>query len=164
MLDAYTSTMCQKSWGRNSYAQALMEVSSLASLKESLVVAIPFPNGMRHYLETVEVGYEWQPPGVSHVKRKNGKGKQDGKAKKKRLWIWITPPHMKTSCLNVAAKVSLEDVLDDDDEDVEEVYIKDNGRHAKQIKGQALLLIRFKMFSIALWNIRGMNQTPKQKE
>ncbi|GJW68600.1 RNA-directed DNA polymerase, eukaryota, reverse transcriptase zinc-binding domain protein [Tanacetum coccineum] len=46
-----------------------------------------------------------------------------------------TPPHVKTSCLNVAAKDSLEDVLDDDDEEVEEVYIEDNGRHAKQNKG-----------------------------
>ncbi|GJW89624.1 zinc knuckle CX2CX4HX4C containing protein, partial [Tanacetum coccineum] len=62
MLDAYTSTMCQKSWGRNSYAQALVEVSSLAALKESLVVAIPFPNGTGHSLETMEVEYEWQPP------------------------------------------------------------------------------------------------------
>ncbi|GJX36125.1 RNA-directed DNA polymerase, eukaryota, reverse transcriptase zinc-binding domain protein [Tanacetum coccineum] len=113
MLDAYTSTMCQKSWGRNSYARALVEVSSLAALKESLAVAIPFLNGMGHSLETMEVEYEWQPPrcesckifdhrdaecpknvkvvdstppvededGFTQVKRKNGKGKQDGKAK-----------------------------------------------------------------------------------
>ncbi|GKB13013.1 RNA-directed DNA polymerase, eukaryota [Tanacetum coccineum] len=47
---------------------------------------------------------------------------------------WI-PPHVKTSCLNMAAKDSLEDVLDDDDEEVEEVYIEDNGRHVNQNKG-----------------------------
>nr|GEX54430.1 Werner syndrome-like exonuclease [Tanacetum cinerariifolium] len=41
MLDAYTSTRY---------------------LKESLVVAIPYPNGKGHSLETVEVEYEWQPP------------------------------------------------------------------------------------------------------
>ncbi|GJY42406.1 hypothetical protein Tco_0429676 [Tanacetum coccineum] len=62
MLDAYTSTMCQKSWGRNDYARALIEVSSLIALKESIVVAIPFPNGSGHSLETVEVEYEWEPP------------------------------------------------------------------------------------------------------
>ncbi|GKF93763.1 hypothetical protein Tco_0283463, partial [Tanacetum coccineum] len=47
----------------------------------------------------------------------------------------MTPPHVKTSCLNVATKDSLEDMLDDDDEEVEEVYIEDNGCHAKQNKG-----------------------------
>ncbi|GKB66160.1 zinc knuckle CX2CX4HX4C containing protein, partial [Tanacetum coccineum] len=62
MLDAYTSTMCQKSWGRNSYARVLVEVSSLNTLKESLVVAIPYLNGKGHSLETVDVEYEWKPP------------------------------------------------------------------------------------------------------
>ncbi|GKF52424.1 zinc knuckle CX2CX4HX4C containing protein, partial [Tanacetum coccineum] len=28
---------------------------------DSLVVAIPFPNGTGHSLETVEIEYEWQP-------------------------------------------------------------------------------------------------------
>ncbi|GJX41002.1 zinc knuckle CX2CX4HX4C containing protein [Tanacetum coccineum] len=111
MLDGYTSNMCQKSWGRNTYARALIEVSSLTPLQESLVVAIPFPNGSGHSLETVEVEYEWQPPrcdsckifehndvdcpkrvkmvdtpateddGFLKVTRKHGKGKQDGKSK-----------------------------------------------------------------------------------
>ncbi|GJZ97902.1 cation/H(+) antiporter 24-like protein [Tanacetum coccineum] len=62
MLDAYTSTMCQKSWGRNTYPRALVEVSLLTALKESLVVAIPYPNGSGHSLETMEVEYEWHPP------------------------------------------------------------------------------------------------------
>ncbi|GJV93642.1 zinc knuckle CX2CX4HX4C containing protein [Tanacetum coccineum] len=60
MLDAYTSTMCQKSWGRNTYARALVKVSLLMALKESLIVVIPFPNGTGHSLETVDVEYEWQ--------------------------------------------------------------------------------------------------------
>ncbi|GKC43215.1 reverse transcriptase domain-containing protein [Tanacetum coccineum] len=54
--------MCQKSWGRNSYARVLVEVSSLNTLKESLVVAIPYLNGKGHSLETVDVEYEWKPP------------------------------------------------------------------------------------------------------
>nr|GEY75933.1 hypothetical protein [Tanacetum cinerariifolium] len=140
------STMCQKSRGGNSYARALVKVSLLAALKESLVVAIPFPNGTGHSLEMVEVEYEWKPPGVIRVKQKNGKGKHDRKAKqvagihltkpkpKTRFWMRMTPPHVKTSYLNVAAKDSLEYLLDDDDEEVEEVYIEDNGRHAKQNK------------------------------
>nr|GEZ20190.1 hypothetical protein [Tanacetum cinerariifolium] len=62
MLDSYTSTMCQQSWGENTYARALMEVSSLTTLKESLVVAIPLPNKEGHTLVNVDVEYEWQPP------------------------------------------------------------------------------------------------------
>ncbi|GKD79561.1 zinc knuckle CX2CX4HX4C containing protein [Tanacetum coccineum] len=62
MLDAYTSTMCQKSWGRNSYARVLVEVSSLNTLKESMVVVIPYLNGKGHSLEPVDVEYEWKPP------------------------------------------------------------------------------------------------------
>lgn len=40
MLDSYTSTMCLKSWGRNSYSRALVKVSSKEALLDSLVVAI----------------------------------------------------------------------------------------------------------------------------
>ncbi|GJW22667.1 hypothetical protein Tco_0033289 [Tanacetum coccineum] len=62
MLDSYTSNMCLKSWGRNTYVRALIEVSSEKELIDSLVVAIPFPNGTGHTLETIEVEYEWEPP------------------------------------------------------------------------------------------------------
>nr|GEU59754.1 hypothetical protein [Tanacetum cinerariifolium] len=62
MLDAYNSKMCQKSWGKNSYARALVEVSSLNPLQDSLVVAIPFPDGSGHLLESIEVEYKWTPP------------------------------------------------------------------------------------------------------
>lgn len=62
MLVSYTSTMCVKSWGRNSYARALVEVSSINKLMDHVVVAIPFPNGLGHSLERIEIEYEWQPP------------------------------------------------------------------------------------------------------
>ncbi|GJV30013.1 hypothetical protein Tco_1386461 [Tanacetum coccineum] len=62
MLDAYTSTICQKSWGRNLYARVLIEVSSLVPLIESVVVVVPFLDGFGHSFETMEVEYEWQPP------------------------------------------------------------------------------------------------------
>nr|GEY05135.1 hypothetical protein [Tanacetum cinerariifolium] len=62
MLDSYTSTICQKSWGKNSYARVLTEVSSLSPLLESVVVAVPFLDGSGHSFETVKVEYEWQPP------------------------------------------------------------------------------------------------------
>nr|GFA46476.1 hypothetical protein [Tanacetum cinerariifolium] len=62
MLDAYTSSMCQISWGKNDYARALIEVSSLNPMKDSVMVAIPFPDGLGHSLKTVKIEYEWTPP------------------------------------------------------------------------------------------------------
>nr|GEU70550.1 hypothetical protein [Tanacetum cinerariifolium] len=61
MLDAHMSTVCQKSWGRNTYARSLIEVSTLTTLKESIVVAVPYLDESGHSLETVDVEYEWQP-------------------------------------------------------------------------------------------------------
>nr|GEX80229.1 hypothetical protein [Tanacetum cinerariifolium] len=88
MLDAYTSTMCQKSWGRNTYARALVEVSSETDQKDSLVVAILFPNRKGHSLETKFKVVETKSPanvdennGFTQVTRKRGKGKQEGKGK-----------------------------------------------------------------------------------
>ncbi|GJY65949.1 hypothetical protein Tco_0468187 [Tanacetum coccineum] len=65
MLDSYTSIMCLKSWGRNTYARALVEVSADKELMDSLVVAIPFPNGKGNCLEKIEIKYEWEPPRCS---------------------------------------------------------------------------------------------------
>ncbi|GJT91776.1 zinc knuckle CX2CX4HX4C containing protein [Tanacetum coccineum] len=55
MLDAYTSNMCVMSWGRNTYARALIEVLFKKALVESLVVVIPYPNGLGHSMETIKV-------------------------------------------------------------------------------------------------------------
>nr|GEV15528.1 hypothetical protein [Tanacetum cinerariifolium] len=60
MLDDHTSTVCQKSWGRNTYARALIKVSAL--IKESIMVAVPYLDESGHSLETVDVEYEWQLP------------------------------------------------------------------------------------------------------
>ncbi|GJX13354.1 zinc knuckle CX2CX4HX4C containing protein [Tanacetum coccineum] len=62
MLDTYTSNMCLHSWGRSSYARALIEISALTELKESLVVAIPLANKEGHSLATIDIEYEWTPP------------------------------------------------------------------------------------------------------
>ncbi|GKD04989.1 hypothetical protein Tco_1179963, partial [Tanacetum coccineum] len=61
MFDACTSTMCLKSWGRNTYACVLIEVSSKKAIVDSLVVAIPFQNRSEHSMETIDIEYEWQP-------------------------------------------------------------------------------------------------------
>ena len=62
MLDSYTSSMCVKSWGQNSYARTLVEVSSLNTLMDHVVVAIPYSNGSGHSLVRIEIEYEWKPP------------------------------------------------------------------------------------------------------
>ncbi|GJV72404.1 zinc knuckle CX2CX4HX4C containing protein [Tanacetum coccineum] len=62
MIDAYTSEMCVNPWGRSTYARALIEVSAAKALMDSLVVAIPLPNGKGHTLETIDIEYEWKPP------------------------------------------------------------------------------------------------------
>ncbi|XP_022040487.1 uncharacterized protein LOC110943037 [Helianthus annuus] len=41
MLDSYTATMCAESWGRSSYARALIEIQAGAELKRSVTIAIP---------------------------------------------------------------------------------------------------------------------------
>nr|GEW38441.1 hypothetical protein [Tanacetum cinerariifolium] len=68
MLDAYTSSMCLKSWGCATYARALVEVSCKKDLLDSLVKAIPFQNRLGHSMETTDIEYEWQPPHCVHVK------------------------------------------------------------------------------------------------
>nr|GEZ00877.1 hypothetical protein [Tanacetum cinerariifolium] len=62
MLDSYTCNMCVSSWGRSSYARALIEVSTEKALMESIVIAIPLGKDKGHSLATVEIEYEWKPP------------------------------------------------------------------------------------------------------
>ncbi|KAJ0955350.1 hypothetical protein HanPSC8_Chr01g0001871 [Helianthus annuus] len=41
MLDSYTATMCMESWGRSSFARALIDVHASNDLKTSITMAIP---------------------------------------------------------------------------------------------------------------------------
>ncbi|GKE10366.1 hypothetical protein Tco_1413917, partial [Tanacetum coccineum] len=68
MLDACTSDMWLNPWGRNSYACVLVELSSECDILENIVVAIHLPKGKGHYLETLDVEYEWWPPHCSACK------------------------------------------------------------------------------------------------
>ncbi|GJV05006.1 reverse transcriptase domain-containing protein [Tanacetum coccineum] len=62
MLDAFTSSMCVESWGRISFARALVEVNADAELKQEVVMAIPEEDGNGYIRETIRVEYEWKPP------------------------------------------------------------------------------------------------------
>ncbi|GJZ03931.1 putative reverse transcriptase domain, reverse transcriptase zinc-binding domain protein [Tanacetum coccineum] len=62
MLDAFTSSMCVDSWGRISFARALIEISSDSILKKEVIMAIPEEEGDDHIKEVIRVEYEWKPP------------------------------------------------------------------------------------------------------
>nr|GEV35360.1 hypothetical protein [Tanacetum cinerariifolium] len=55
MLDSYTSDMCIQSWGRSSYARALIEIRADVELKDNIVVAMPKLVGDGFYTCNVRV-------------------------------------------------------------------------------------------------------------
>nr|GEW50107.1 hypothetical protein [Tanacetum cinerariifolium] len=62
MLDSYTSTMCNESWGRSSFARCLIEVNLEADLVDVVTIGIPslYEDGFTK--ETIHADYEWRPP------------------------------------------------------------------------------------------------------
>ncbi|GJS21858.1 retrotransposon protein, putative, ty1-copia subclass [Tanacetum coccineum] len=62
MLDSYTSDMCIKSYGRSSYARAMIEVRADVELKDTIVVAMPKLTREVFYMCNVCVEYDWKPP------------------------------------------------------------------------------------------------------
>ncbi|GJV61155.1 zinc knuckle CX2CX4HX4C containing protein [Tanacetum coccineum] len=62
MLDSYTSSMCNESWGRSSFARCLIEVNSEANLVDVVTIGIPSLSGDGFTKETIHVEYEWRPP------------------------------------------------------------------------------------------------------
>ncbi|GJQ92637.1 zinc knuckle CX2CX4HX4C containing protein [Tanacetum coccineum] len=68
MLDAHTSNMCLNSWGMNSYARALVEISADNEFVESLVVAVPIAKTKGHRLVSIDIEFEYKPPRCSACK------------------------------------------------------------------------------------------------
>ncbi|GKB80621.1 zinc knuckle CX2CX4HX4C containing protein [Tanacetum coccineum] len=62
MLDSYTSSMCNDSWGMSSFARCLIEVSSKADLVDVVTIGILPLIGEDFTKETIHVEYEWRPP------------------------------------------------------------------------------------------------------
>ncbi|GKC72705.1 retrotransposon protein, putative, ty1-copia subclass [Tanacetum coccineum] len=61
ILDSYTYDMCSQSWGRSSYARALIEVRADVELKDNIVVAMPKLDGEGFYtcvLVGLKVGFQ----------------------------------------------------------------------------------------------------------
>ncbi|GKD28466.1 zinc knuckle CX2CX4HX4C containing protein, partial [Tanacetum coccineum] len=62
MLDSYTSSMCNDSWGRSSFARCLIKVNSEADLVDVVTIGIPSLSKDNFTKETIRVEYEWRPP------------------------------------------------------------------------------------------------------
>ncbi|GKC22315.1 hypothetical protein Tco_1024465 [Tanacetum coccineum] len=62
MLDSYTSSMCNDSWGRSSFARCLIEVNSEADLVDVVTIGIPSLSKDDFTKETIRVEYEWRLP------------------------------------------------------------------------------------------------------
>ncbi|XP_021993296.1 uncharacterized protein LOC110890040 [Helianthus annuus] len=61
MVDSYTASMCSESWGRSSFARALIEVHASKELKRSVKVAIPSMEGTGYATAEVKIEYDWEP-------------------------------------------------------------------------------------------------------
>ncbi|GKD84351.1 exostosin-like protein [Tanacetum coccineum] len=55
MLDSYTSDMCMQSWGRSSFARAMIELRVDVELKDTIMVAIPKLIGEGFYMCIIRV-------------------------------------------------------------------------------------------------------------
>nr|GFA48663.1 hypothetical protein [Tanacetum cinerariifolium] len=62
LTDSYTADMCLHSWGRSSYARAMIELRADVELKDTIVVDMPKINKKGLYTCNVRVEYEWKPP------------------------------------------------------------------------------------------------------
>ncbi|GJS12554.1 zinc knuckle CX2CX4HX4C containing protein [Tanacetum coccineum] len=62
MLDSYTNSMCNDSWGRNSFSRCLIEVNSEVDLVDVVTIGVPSLTGDDFTKETICAEYEWRPP------------------------------------------------------------------------------------------------------
>ncbi|GJU38628.1 hypothetical protein Tco_1191585 [Tanacetum coccineum] len=94
---------CPYSWGRNTYARALVEFSTDEELKESFVIAIPLCNGKGHTLAMIDVEYmdttsfavnvKETDDGFTMVTKKNSRPKLKQNVKNKQVeGIRLTKP------------------------------------------------------------------------
>ncbi|GKB37416.1 zf-CCHC domain-containing protein [Tanacetum coccineum] len=68
MLDSFTNSMCNDSWGRSSFARCLIEVNSKADFVDVATIGIPSLTGEYFTKETIRVEYEWRPPRCDEFK------------------------------------------------------------------------------------------------
>ncbi|GJS51311.1 zinc knuckle CX2CX4HX4C containing protein [Tanacetum coccineum] len=83
MLDSYTSSMCNDSWGMSSFARCLIKVNSEVDYRRCCTIGISSLTEDDFTKKTICVEYEWSPPIVIYTndgfqtvgKKKKRKGK-----------------------------------------------------------------------------------------
>ncbi|GKE60517.1 hypothetical protein Tco_1510884, partial [Tanacetum coccineum] len=58
MLNAYTSSMCMKSWGRLNFGGALIDLRADLALKSFMVIAVSTLEGKEDILHTIRIEYD----------------------------------------------------------------------------------------------------------
>nr|GEW18166.1 putative reverse transcriptase domain-containing protein [Tanacetum cinerariifolium] len=71
-LDAHTSNMCLNSWGMNSYARVLVEISAKNDFVDSVVVAIPADKNKGYHMVSINIEFEYRPPRCSLIVARHG--------------------------------------------------------------------------------------------
>ncbi|GJR83087.1 hypothetical protein Tco_0153872 [Tanacetum coccineum] len=61
MMDAFTYSMCEESWGRIGFAHALVEICSDSELKREVIMVVHNEDGIGYTKEVIKVEHEWQP-------------------------------------------------------------------------------------------------------
>ncbi|GJV76486.1 zinc knuckle CX2CX4HX4C containing protein [Tanacetum coccineum] len=215
MLDSFTSTMCNESWGRNSFASAMIEISSDLESKKCRWCHVCKVFGHSHdqcpkvIKQESKITVKTNTDGFQTVRKRNatgnGKGNRVFTPKPKFVYRPVnnrnnvstskTPNKEGIPTGNMFSLLDNEDVKkekrsvhssggknngmsvvyeaagtqidESDDDDVENVYDETGTFMVTKIpfrmRGKALPVWTFLMFSIASWNIRGLNRTPKQK-
>nr|GEW07195.1 hypothetical protein [Tanacetum cinerariifolium] len=62
MLDSYTCDMCMQSWGRSSYARAMIKLRADVELRDNSVAAMPKITREGYHTCNIRVEYEWKLP------------------------------------------------------------------------------------------------------
>nr|GEU73845.1 hypothetical protein [Tanacetum cinerariifolium] len=118
MLDSYTSSMCNKSWGRSSFARCLIEVNSEADLVDVVTIGGESPIVTTSNVVTPTV--EKTNDGFHTVGKKK---KRKGKSKSTNGGHFTTGYSSKKDNLPMSNSFSaLNDEEEDDKEDVQNVY------------------------------------------
>ncbi|GJY18408.1 RNA-directed DNA polymerase, eukaryota, reverse transcriptase zinc-binding domain protein [Tanacetum coccineum] len=164
--------------GRSSYARAMIEITFEVDPKESVVIAIPNLYDEGYKCVTVNVEYEWKPPcrhtcnifghsfdtcpktvkeapkrAVENLDERNTTNTKKGKENNiKTSNAFFVLEQEGTSGNNGGTGIKV-GKIHEDKLDVQEVSDSKDGLKIFMMKQ-----------SIASWNIRGMNRTPKQKE
>ncbi|GJR78761.1 hypothetical protein Tco_0149546 [Tanacetum coccineum] len=68
ILDSYLAAMCIDSWGKASYARAMIELKADVKFRDTIVVAVLKFSGGGFITSTIYVEYEWAPARCSECK------------------------------------------------------------------------------------------------